>query len=361
MTLRLGIDAHVIGRPTGGNERVMKNLVPALRAVCDHELFAYVDAAAAARETWPSAPCEVRALAVENPLLRLAFSLPKASRDDRLDAMLCLYNRPALVACPVVTVVHDVSFARFPSYFSRYERTYMNLTIPGSMRRSAGVVTDSEFSRGEIEAVYGIPNRRITVAHHGIDPAFQSQTETKRPFDFPYFLAIGSSQPRKNLLTVVRAYARVLETMPELSERLVITRPEPTEGELATAIAPLRETGRIVFTGRVDDAGLSGLYAHATAFLYASVYEGFGLPPLEAMACGAPALVADIPVMREVAGDAALRLPATDVGAWTDGLRAVASDAALRDRLVAAGRERTARFTWDRSARAVIGALESAT
>src|SRR5205823_12378623 len=122
----------------------------------------------------------------------------------------------------------------------------------------------------------------------------------------------------------------------------------------------LRRAGRVVFTGYVDDGALVGLMRRATAFAYPSVYEGFGLPPVEAMAAGTPAVVADIPVTREVVGDAGLRLPATDPAAWGDALLRLAGDDVMRAVLVERGRKRAAEFSWDASAAVVLAALERA-
>ena len=121
----------------------------------------------------------------------------------------------------------------------------------------------------------------------------------------------------------------------------------------------LRNAGKVVFTGHIDDQTLIGLLQHATAFAYPSVYEGFGLPPLEAMAMGVPVVVADIPVMREVVGDAALLLPPTSERAWSDALWRLSSEEALTKHLSLRGRDRAAEFTWEASARNVLTTLEA--
>jgi glycosyltransferase involved in cell wall biosynthesis len=172
---------------------------------------------------------------------------------------------------------------------------------------------------------------------------------------------VGNLQPRKNLETLVEAYARVVQSRPDLPERLVLVGKEVyAAGPVYERAATLRQSGRVLFTGYLPHQDLIGLLQGATAFAYPSVYEGFGLPPVEAMVAGVPALVSDIPVMREVAGEAALRLPPLDPAAWADALMKVATDARLRSSLIERGRARAARYTWEACAEVVLAALERA-
>jgi glycosyltransferase involved in cell wall biosynthesis len=359
--LRIGIDAHAIGARLTGNERFASNLIPALRRVCDHDLLVYVSKDVG---LW-TAPDGVRtrSIPVSHPLLRIPFVLPSLARRDRIDVLLVQYTGPPVSPCPVVTVVHDVAFALFPSFYRPSERLWMRRTIPASMRRAAGVVTVSEFSKREIQRVYGIPAERITVALDGIDPVFTDPVPRPSLVEPPFFLTVGNQQPRKNLLTLISAYRILVERYPDIPERLVVVGQEWAHREARTLRAEagdLVREGRVTFTGYVEDKLLVGLLRRATAFAYPSVYEGFGLPPVEAMAAGAPALVGDIPVMREVVADAALRLPPNDPAAWAEGLHRVASDSSFRQSLVEGGRVRASRYSWDHTARQVLSALQSA-
>jgi len=361
--LRIGVEAHVVGRRQTGNERVMSNLITALGEVSGHRLVVYFTLPEAAAE-WRSRAggrLEIRMLRPTNPFVRIPLALPWLARRDRLDVLLSHVNAPPVAPCPVVTLIHDVAFARHPEYFSRLERAYMNRTVPASMRWSDAVITVSGFTRDEVVALYGIPAAKITVAHNGVDPQFLDGVSRSAPVEPPFFLAIGNLQPRKNLVTLIRAYRRLVRERPDVPERLVIVGKEFFRaGSLYAEADELRRAGRIVFTGYLADDELVGLLQRATAFAYPSVYEGFGLTVVEAMAVGAPAMAADIPVMREVAGADAMLLPVTDEAAWADGLARMASDQALRSSLAARGRERAAGFSWERSARAVVSTLERA-
>jgi glycosyltransferase involved in cell wall biosynthesis len=168
----------------------------------------------------------------------------------------------------------------------------------------------------------------------------------------PYLLAVGVLQPRKNLKMLCEAFGRA-KKQADLPHSLVIAGKAGWETELDTLRTAARSGGgdcaadSLIFPGYVEDADLPELYRSAAAFAYPSLYEGFGLPPLEAMACGTPVLVSDAPCLPEVSGDGAMIVPAADIGAWAAALTSMLTDADLRRRYVEAGRRRAACYSWD--------------
>jgi len=361
--MRIGIDVRPIGRQQTGNERVMRSLSSALVEKFDHEFVLYFSDRSAAANWATGAPqqASIRVIPVGNPFIRLPLALPYLAHRDRIDALLCHMNCPPLARPGVATIVHDVSFARHPEYFSVYERFLLNRSIPASMRWSDAVIFGSEFTRDEVADVYGIGGDKCSVAPYAGDPIFHEPIIESPDRRRPYFLAVGNLQPRKNLATLVRGFRALIESDPAIAEDLLIVgQSQYQEGSVFDEAADLLDAGRVTFTGYVSDTELLGYVRGATAMVYPSVYEGFGLPPLEAMAVGTPAIVSDIPVMREVAGDAAIRVSPMSIEGWAESLKRVATQPVLRRELSEKGHQRARSFTWDRAAVVTMAALEYA-
>lgn len=351
-SLRIGIDAHMLGKHKTGNERWVRNVIAEMRAAPDHDLVAFV---AEAEVDLPDG-IERRALRPTNPAARQLWSLRKAVREARVDVLLVQYVAPARLPCPVVTVVHDVSFLEHPEWFSPLERLWMPRLIPKTMRQASAVITVSAFSKSEIVRLTGTAPSKVAVAHDGVDPVFR--TPAPSPEAAPYFLAVGNVTPRKDLPVAISSYGRARTSRSDFPALLIAG--QDSYGASETHRTAARVGPSVRFLGYVDDGTLAGLMQHAVAVLYPSRYEGFGLPVVEAMAAGAPVIASDIPVMREVAGDAAALVPLDDAEAWVDALRRLADDAGHRGQRIAAGKERAAAFTWGRCAREVLGTIERA-
>src|SRR5439155_2321972 len=225
--LRIGIDAHPIGDRVTGNERFLAGLVEGLHeASDDHEFVLYFtneDAAA----LWPRSPrTEIRTLRPASTPLFFAVSLPAAARADRLDALITQYATPPTVRCPVVALVYDVCFHVHPEFFTRKDRAWLNLVVRHSLRRARHIVCSSKFSRAEIMERFKVDRDRITVVYDGIGRPFTDPTPVPSSVEPPFFLAVGSLAPRKNLATLVRGYREALARRPDLPERLVIVGKE---------------------------------------------------------------------------------------------------------------------------------------
>jgi alpha-1,3-rhamnosyl/mannosyltransferase len=196
---------------------------------------------------------------------------------------------------------------------------------------------------------------RVVVAYPGLTAL--PDPPVGRIVDRPYFLVVGEQMPRKGLRTLLDAFAAA-----EVDEAVLVHAGPPSTqtGELRAHTSELRLDGRVTWRGYVSRTELAALFRDAIAFCFPSVDEGFGLPVLEAMACGTPVIASDIPPLREVAGDSALFVSTGDVAAWANALHLVATDAGLRDRLRMRGPERARGFTWDACASATIAAYDRA-
>jgi glycosyltransferase involved in cell wall biosynthesis len=360
MKLRIGIEAHVLGRRQTGNERVIAALCERLGRISDHKIFIYVTSSEAA-DDWGSRALPrttVKQISAA-PLPRLLRGLPAQASEDQLDVLLAHVNTPPRCSCPTVMLIHDVGFRRQWRLVPVHRRLYMNLTIPASLRWSNHIVTVSDFSKQEIEALYAVPPGKITVAPNGVDSDWWADGTPAAPAR-PYLFAACNLTPHKNLRTLIGGYRLARRRFPELPESLVIAgnpgyRSQAQEADAADLIA----AGHLTFAGYLSDTALRKRYQGATAFAFPSLYEGFGLPPLEAMAAGTSVLAADIPVMREVCGDAAGLVPPLSQLAWADGLIKASRDRPWRAATRERGRERARLFSWDRSAQVMLEVLQA--
>jgi glycosyltransferase involved in cell wall biosynthesis len=267
---------------------------------------------------------------------------------------------PRLRQARSVFTLYDVAFALRPETHTRPNRWFLSLMIPRFLRAADAVIAISECSKRDAVRLYGIEPSKIRVIYLAADARFRpaspaAQAAARSRYELParYILFVGAIEPRKNLSMLLDAYAPLLNDDPEL--RLVIAGPY---GWLyAPFLKRLDELGlreRVYFPGWVAGEDLPALYAAAEAFVYPSLYEGFGLPALEALACGTPVVCSDASSLPEVAGDAALLVAPEDAAGWTAALRRVLSDGTLRSEMRARGLRQAARFSWDKTARQTL-------
>ncbi|MEA2449692.1 MAG: hypothetical protein QOG63_1624 [Thermoleophilaceae bacterium] len=273
--------------------------------------------------------------------------LPLAARGCEL--ILSPANLAPLASRRNVVVIHDVAALRHPEWYGRTYAAWQRALLPRLARRARLVLTVSEFSRWEIVEVLGAPAERVEVVPGGVDPERFRPEAAQRKRERPYVLTVATRIARKNLAALDR-------TRDALAERGIdLLAAGSGRGYMREEASPAQ------LLGYVDERELPGLYAGARAFVLPSLYEGLGLTCLEAMACGTPVVASDRAALPETCGRAALLVDPTDAGALADAVVAAASDESERTRLIAAGAERAARFTWDRTARSTHAALERLT
>jgi glycosyltransferase involved in cell wall biosynthesis len=344
----------MVGGHETGNETYIRGLVDGFSGLeGDFDLSVYHLGA-----PWRSDSQRVhfRRLATGSSLLRLAADLPVRAVRERLGVLHTTYSAPLVATCPVVVTVHDISFVAHPEWFSARDLRVLSLTVPWSMRRAARILTVSELCRAEIIEHYRVPEERVVAIPNAAGPAAQplTEVEAKDALDQlgldlhrPYLLAVGNLQPRKNLPRLIEAFGRLLTGGMEVD--LVIAGPRHYLGEQVLAAG--REVGdRVHFTGYLSDRQLAACYRCAEAFVFPSLYEGFGIPALEAMAHGVPVASSRGGALPEVCGDAALYFDPLEVDSIEAALRRVLSDSELRAGLIKAGHARERHFSWSRSA-----------
>jgi glycosyltransferase involved in cell wall biosynthesis len=268
---------------------------------------------------------------------------------------------PLFVQGRSLVTVHDLKYVHFPSYFrglGSLKHRYITAMIRQSARTADHVLTVSEHTRSDIVTEFDIESKDVTVVPHG-PGGVQTDINGSPPVDGSYLFFVGSLRPHKNLAALVDAYNELQNRADGTYAKLAIAGAEYGDSltELRDRIsAPYRND--VEFLGRVDDDTLARLYAHATAFVYPSLYEGFGLPPLEAMGYGTPVIASNRTSIPEVVGDAGIYVDPTDTTALADALEHVLTSEATRDRLRERGRQRYQEFSWERTARETLAVYE---
>ena len=362
--MRIGIDGRALTGRFTGDRTYWRGLLNALpQAGDDLEYLVYSRTAIPAGTLRESSRISARVIPAANERIWTLLALPAALQQDRADLIHVQYTTPPrmLCPCPVVTTVHDISFKLYPQWFPRKDRILLNLTVPASMRQAARVITDSESSRRDILEVYKLPPDKVVAIPLGLpdgynraqesDPLVVGDILAKYGITRPFVLAVGVLQPRKNLKMLCEAFGRAKRKF-GLAHGLVIAGKSGWGTEQETLRAAAHSGGgdaaadAITFTGYVEDADLPALYRAAETFAYPSLYEGFGIPPIEAMACGTPVLVSDAPALPEVVGEAAKIVAAEDTEAWSAALGSMLSDPVQRAHYAEAGPPRAACFSW---------------
>ena len=354
--MRLGIDIHAIGQRKTGNETYVRNLVQGILDMKQEDLSLYLYYTGS--PLLPEWNVTFRRLWPNNPVLRIPVSFPIALRADRLDLAHFQYVIPPLTPCRTVVTIHDISFEFHPECFHPVDRKRMQLLIPFSARKSDHVVTVSEYSKKQLVERYRLPSEKVTVTYESIGKQFRviedrAQLEAVlRHFSLktPYILAVGNLQPRKNMPRLIRAFAR-LRQKGLIEHALVLVGQLAWQGEeILSEIQARGVAPHVVTTGYVSEDHLVALYNGADFFVYPSLYEGFGLPVLEAMSCGTPVITSVTTSLPEVAGDAALYVDPLSDTDIESALLKLASNAELRRTLKNKGFRQAQLFTTKRFA-----------
>lgn len=314
-------------------------------------------------------------LRVARTLLDIAWpqtGLPLAVRRLEADVL----HAPAFVgpvwgSCPLVVTVHDTLYRRFPEQYPRWWTAYMNFVVPRVVRRAAALIAVSNHSKQDVVQVYGVVPERVHVVPHGVDherfhPDAARGTESvlaRYGVFGEYVLHVGALVRRKRIPVLLEAVAG-LKARGRWGERQVVLAGPSSPGmpggeEILAAVERLGLAGDVVFTGHVPDEWLPALYARAAALAFPSMYEGFGLPLIEAMACGTPVVAVAGSSVTEVVGDAGLLVPANDSAALGAALDQVLSERGLAHELRDRGLKRAAQFNWDDAARKTVEVYRS--
>ncbi|WP_187279667.1 glycosyltransferase family 4 protein [Quadrisphaera setariae] len=350
---RIGVDGHILTGKRQGTRTWLHELllrVPHLRP--DVDFVVYTSDVEELRGTYPAPNVELRALPHVPAVVRLLAFWPWAVRRDRLDALLTQYFCPPVPARRQVVVVHDVLFEDFPEFFPPRTRWRNRLLVRLSARRAAQVLTVSEYSRRAIASAYGIPAEEVCVVHNGASLPPDEVTRA-RDEQTPFVLSVGRLEPRKNTALLLRAFAARGSSGGRL---LVVGSPD---GESPEVLRALEETEGVEHLGSVSPEHLEELYRTASALVFPSLGEGWGIPVLEALAHGCPVLASDRTAIPEAGGPACTYFDPGVPGA--EQVLAGLLDSALEGTLphdpeLALAQVRA--HTWDASAQELAAALD---
>lgn len=370
--MRIAIDAHSVGTGLGGNESYATNLIEALAEIDTANDYTIYVTKAAARERfenrWPN--FNVRSTLPHTPLIRIPLSLSRELRRNPVDVLHVQFTAPPFAPCPVVVSIHDLSFEHLPQTFKHRSRVQLRMTVRKSARAADQILTLSEFVRRDVIKTYGINGHKVTAVPLAapskfapvVNPKELQRVKQKYGVDQDYILTVGAIQPRKNLPRLLDAYSVLRRSQPnaKLPKLVLVGKLAWLYDDTLRAITQLGLTDFVTLTGYVPEDDLLALYSGAQCFVYPSYFEGFGLPPLEAMKCGAPTIVGNRTSLPEVVGDAAILVDPFEVTDIASAIWRVVTDPDLRESLRAAGIQRAKLFDWRDTARKTLAVYERA-
>lgn len=301
----------------------------------------------------PEVECLSDGLPLLNPLEPLWLSLELSRRRPAV-YFTPGFNPPLWSKSPVVFTIHDLIHLRFAEESSVLKRMYYQLIVCPAAYRYARVLTVSEYSKQEILDWIGLSSEQVKVVYNGVSSSFTAEGAVHIA-GYPYLLCVLNTKPHKNLERTLEAFAQ--SGVSSAVKLLLRVRYSP---KIVSHLHKLGIQNRVEFIGQVTDEELAALYRGALALLFPSLYEGFGLPALEAMACGTPVLTSNVTALPEVVGDAGILIDPHDVGAIAEGIRRLVEDSALREELRRRGLERARQFSWDRTAELTWNVLQEA-
>jgi glycosyltransferase involved in cell wall biosynthesis len=363
--MRIGVNAlYLIPGGVGGTETYLCSLLRGLSEIDGrHEYFVFIN-----RETSvsfvPDSPNfkavrePVRAVVRPRRILWEQFALPLSAARLSLDVMLNPgFTAPLAAPCPQVTVFHDLQHKRHPEFFRWFDLPFWRFFLFWAAHISRSLLAISETTARDLQHFYRVPESKIRLTPHGVDEDFFQLAALRRPE--PFLLCVSTLHPHKNLGSLLRSFADVRRVRPEF--RLVVCG---LHGFASADLHALRDSlglhDAVDFPGWIPRAQLQDLFARAWAFVYPSLFEGFGLPVVEAMAAGLPVACSDIEPVRSISADAALHFDPRHPESITAAILRLLGDDRLRAHLACAGPSRAAEFSWRRTAAQTLQVLEEA-
>ncbi len=361
-THRIGLDAHLLNLTgtyrSAGISWYIYHLIQHLEPAPDLQYTLFLSEPRA-----HFAHCTIARsrLPTHKPIVRIFWEQalqPLALRRAQIDLLHALaFAGPRFISIPWLATIYDVSFMRYPESFPRWNRMYLTWAVRDAVQRADGLIAISESTKRDLIEWFGAAPERIRVIYCGKDAAFVPTTDRAaldawrqaRGVPDKMILFVGTIEPRKNIARLIRAFARAKRAA-RLPHVLVLIGARGWQyAEVDATLAQENLTNAVRFIGYVPQAELPRWYQAADLFVYPSLYEGFGMPPLDAMASGVPVVTSNVASLPEVVGDAALQVSPTDDAALADAIVRALTDEALRAQMIARGLTQAAQFSWERA------------
>lgn len=366
--MRIGIDFHVLQEEWQGQgiHRYIQGIYRAALAIpCDHEWVFFVNDASRAPTDWPGHP-EWQGFNTSSRLARLGWATSKRLRETKIDCYHMQFVAPLFKICKEVVSIHDILFETHPQFFPRSAPFTLAPLIRRSARRASLILTISEYSKRMLMERWGVPEEGICLTPCAVDPTIfnpgdpsLSRKLVKETFQVEdYILSVGRIEPRKNHQSLVHSYAHLKARGKSLPKLVFVGGKDFGYRELVALIQEKGLEKDVVFLHSVSDQMLPHVYRAALVMAYPSFAEGFGIPPLEAMACGCPVITSATTALEEVVGDSGWLIDPWNWPTISDALLAAIEDPSRRESYAEKGLAQAAKFSWENSARALIGAYD---
>jgi glycosyltransferase involved in cell wall biosynthesis len=361
--VRIGIDATALPpQPVGAGNYIIQLIRALVKANFDHQLVIYTQQHSPDLINLPAdAEVEWRIVSDMTPGFRLVWeqtSFPGLIRRDKVNLLHSLhYTKPLRLQCASVVTFHDMTFFLYPQLHTRARRLFFPPMMKLSAKQADEIVTVSESTRRDVIRLLGVDPDKVSTTQLGVDASFrviddlQAKKVIVTKYDLPeeFILYLGTIEPRKNLPLLMRAYRLLVDSGTRL-KLILVGKYGWMYQEVFNLVSELNLEDMVRFTGYIPQDELPLVYNLASLFVYPTIYEGFGIPVLEAMACGVPVISSDIASLPEIVGEAGILVPAGDLGAYFSAMKLVTDDQDLRGKLIDQGKLRASEFSWERTA-----------
>lgn len=369
--MKIGIDIRMIGKKRTGDEAVFFNLVKNLAEMDsqnEYKLFTDVTDEKVLEEIKNNLGIsdknnfEIISLKTRNKFTWNFWTLPHFLRRNPVDIYQTQYITPFFVPkkIKIATIIHDISFNFYPQLIKFSDLLFLKILIPMSLRRADKIIAVSEFTKNEIIKFYKTAPEKIAVAYNSVGDNFaenipeEKLEAVRKKYSLPekFILYLGTMQPRKNLSVLIEAFSKI--NTEKISLVLAGGKGYNYDKEIDEAIKGNKLENSVIFPGFIDEEDKSALYKLAETFCFPSLYEGFGIPILEAMSTGVPVVASDIPPHKEIAGSAALFFDPKSPADLAEKLERLIGDTEQKSALIQRGKEQAQRFSWKESARKML-------